>query len=396
MEYKIIRGKNQIGGNIVEVFTKTTKILLDIGIALDGADDIILPEVKALFDPKQYDAVFITHYHMDHIGLAYYIDKSIPVFMGKKCHSVLRAADAYKNKDTILPEGHLYDKVPIAIGDITITPYSCDHSAADSYMLLVEADGEKILYTGDFRSTGRKTTSFADFLNALPNKIGTLICEGTTLSRDNYIAETEDSLEEKIAHIVGNYSGPIFVLQSSMNIDRVVTMYKAAVRNRRQFLENLYLAEIAEAISGCVPRPSAFEKVKVFVTRKFYKYDNRYVMFSRYGEKRIGLAGIAKTRFIMCVHTSMMNYLHALNKRMSFKGGLLIYSLWSGYKEKNEVKEFLLACEKMGLDIITLHIGGHADAKTISELIAHTNPDKIEPIHTENPEWFEKLNSLDK
>lgn len=75
---------------------------------------------------------------------------------------------------------------------------------------------------------------------------------------------------------------------------------------------------------------------------------------------------------------------------MSFKDGLLIYSFWSGYKEKPEMKAFLKCCEDLGLEIITLHTSGHADPDTIKELIGHTNPTKIIPIHTENADWFVK------
>jgi ribonuclease J len=35
MKINIHRGKNQIGGNIIEIATNTTKILLDIGLDLN-------------------------------------------------------------------------------------------------------------------------------------------------------------------------------------------------------------------------------------------------------------------------------------------------------------------------------------------------------------------------
>ena len=89
----------------------------------------------------------------------------------------------------------------------------------DSYMLLCESNGKITLYTGDFRSNGRK--SYDGLFSQLPNKVDTLICEGTTLSRDNYIADSESDLEEKAVAIMTKYTGPVFVLQSSMNIDRI-------------------------------------------------------------------------------------------------------------------------------------------------------------------------------
>ena len=63
MYIRTIRGQNQIGGNIIEVRSKNTKIILDIGKELE--EKIIeVPLVKGLFKGKaDYDAVLITHYH---------------------------------------------------------------------------------------------------------------------------------------------------------------------------------------------------------------------------------------------------------------------------------------------------------------------------------------------
>ena len=44
MNVNIIRGKNQIGGNIIEISTAKTKILLDAGLELDGENE--LPDVR--------------------------------------------------------------------------------------------------------------------------------------------------------------------------------------------------------------------------------------------------------------------------------------------------------------------------------------------------------------
>ena len=41
----------------------------------------------------------------------------------------------------------IQDQVPIKIKDITITPYIVDHSAYNSFMFLIEADGKRILHT---------------------------------------------------------------------------------------------------------------------------------------------------------------------------------------------------------------------------------------------------------
>ena len=43
MEINIIRGQNQIGGSIIEVSSKNTKIILDVGSNLDDKE-IVVPD----------------------------------------------------------------------------------------------------------------------------------------------------------------------------------------------------------------------------------------------------------------------------------------------------------------------------------------------------------------
>ncbi len=184
-------------------------------------------------------------------------------------------------------------------------------------------------------------------------------------------------------------NAPIFVLQSSMNIDRIVTIFRAAKKCNRFLLQDLYMAEITNAIGGSIPNPNTFTEVKTFITGSYDKEHFRYKLLNKYGKKKISKAQISNTKFVMCVRASMDNYLKALSEKISFKGGLLIYSLWSGYKVQPEMKEFLKHCQERGLEIITLHTSGHADPETIKELIKNTNPTMIAPIHTQNTAWFE-------
>ena len=377
MKINIIRGQNQIGGNIVEISTEKTKIILDVGLELDDEKNKSLPNIEGLFDYKGYDAIFISHYHGDHLGLAYSTHKDIPLYMGEKSAKIIQASDAYKRVPTITPQGFLEHKKKIVIGDISVTPFLCDHSAFDSYMLLCEADGESILYTGDFRGNGRKPYEW--LLSELPDKVDKLICEGTTLSRGGYVAVSERELEDQAVDLFRTKLGPVFVLQSSMNIDRIVTMYRAAKRCGRTFLEDLYMADITSAIGGSIPNP-AFSDVYAFITSS-----SRYEGLKKYTHK-MGKDSIVKKPFVMCVRTSMLRYMKSLATKMSFENGVLVYSFWSGYLKTDDMKNFLSECEQLGLEIVTLHTSGHADYESIKKLVEAVNPSEIIPLHTEAPE----------
>ena len=382
MKINIIRGKNQIGGNIIEISTENTKILLDAGLELDNDKQDELPDIPALFEYAGYDAIFVSHYHGDHLGLVYKAHRDIPVYIGESSYNIIKTSDNYKGNETIAPRGFLHHKEEIVVGDITVTPFLCDHSAFDSYMLLCSSGGESVLYTGDFRSNGRKP--FSMLLNSLPKKIDKLICEGTTFSREGYFAVTEKTLEEKAAKLFSENNGPVFILQSSMNIDRVVTMYRAAKRTERVFLEDAYMAGITTVAGEHIPNPK-FSDVYAFITSP-----SKYEYISGY-KRKVGKDRISKMHFAMCVRTTMLSYLKSLSKKMSFENGLLIYSFWSGYKNDEKMKEFLSECEAMGLKIETLHTSGHADENAVRKLIDTVNPDVIIPVHTENAERFREI-----
>lgn len=380
MNVTIHRGENQIGGNIIEISTETTRILLDVGTELDQ-ETLVLPQVDGLFVHAAFDAVFLSHYHGDHMGLAYYIDKQIPLYMGKASYQIVHTMDTYFGRPTIQPAGYLIHQQAVTVGDITVTPFLCDHSAFDSYMLLCEAGGERILYTGDFRATGRK--SFQRLLDVLPDRVDRLICEGTTLSRSNYAPVSEAELEDQAVALFSETTGPIFVLQSATNIDRIVTMYRAARRSGRIFLQELYMAEITASVGGNIPNPM-FQDVFAFSVEPA-----RYETLS--GHSRISKDRMAKEPFVMCVRSSMLPYLKRRAAEMPFAGGILVYSMWQGYRKKPQMQRFLDGCTALGLRIVDLHTGGHADGDTIRTLIEHVHPQQILPVHTENAAWFSNL-----
>lgn len=385
MQIHVIRGAEQIGGSIIEVASDRARIILDVGSEL-GERVSQAPDVEGLFaGSAAFDGVLISHYHSDHIGLLDDVVPGMPIYMGAKTFEVYKAQRAYAGTPVRPGICTFESGETFRVGDIQATPLLCDHSSFDSFMFLLEAGGETVLYTGDFRSNGRK--SFERLLAWLP-KVNKLIVEGTTLSGNHALARTEADLEsEAVRFIRGVGSAPVFVNMASTNTDRIVTFFRAAKRTGRVFLEDSYTASITAAIGGSIPNP-AFPEVKVFLTRAT---ERDYGILQRFDGSKIGRASIARERFLMMVRPSMVGYLEKLSQLMDFRGGLLFYSLWSGYKDDDRTKEFLERMEALGLRVVDLHTSGHADARTLERLIQKTDPDEIVPVHTENPTWFERF-----
>ena len=384
MEINIIRGQNQIGGSIIEVSSKNTKIILDVGSNLDDKE-IVVPEIEGLFKGEaKYDGVLISHYHSDHVGLSTRILPDIPIYMGEKSYEIHKVSNEYMEKEYLKEPKVFKAEEEFLIGDIKITPYLCDHSAFDAYMFLLDCEGKKILYTGDFRSNGRKF--FQSLLNKLP-KVDVLITEGTNLSNDKIgkINLTEKELEKKGIEILERNDRPVFVLIASTNIDRIVTFYKIANATKRLFLLDTYAGVITDTIGGNIPNPKTFSKVKIFQTSS-----RKHEILENYSKNKIWKSEIAKSNFLMCVRTSMKKYLESYPNEFSFEGCTLFYSMWEGYKKQEDMKEFLKFMEEKGVKVISLHTSGHADEKDFDKLIKKVEPEIIIPVHTENSEWFKR------
>ena len=86
----------------------------------------------------------------------------------------------------------------------------------------------------------------------------------------------------------------------------------------------------------------------------------------------------------------MKGYLEKLSQLVSFKGGVLLYSLWDGYRQKPEMAGFLRFMEEKGVEVVPVHTSGHAEAAAFDKLIKRTQPGWILPVHTENAGWFKR------
>lgn len=153
MKIIIHRGNSEIGASCLEIQSERgARVLIDAGAELDGAKAELPPDIGSI------DAAFISHAHPDHFGLAGAIPKNVPIYCGEIAGKIIQTAGAFGSKFgaggfEFIP---FKNGVEIRIKDICITPILTDHSVPDSYAFLVQADDKKVLYTGDFRLTGRK------------------------------------------------------------------------------------------------------------------------------------------------------------------------------------------------------------------------------------------------
>lgn len=72
-------------------------------------------------------------------------------------------------------------------------------------------------------------------------------------------------------------------------------------------------------------------------------------------------------------------------------GSTLIYSLWEGYKAKDNTRKFVEDVKGMGVTTETLHTSGHADITALRRMVDTLKPKRTIPIHIFHPEDYAEL-----
>lgn len=369
---------------IIEIFTAQAKILLDGGMSLEENEVLSPSELAAAYAFSDVSAVFLSHYGTDHITLAAGSADGVPVYTGKLAGRIGAAAQKYKAKKPRPFAGYYASGATIIVGDMKVTPYLIDDAIYDGFVLLVEGDGKSVLYTGDYRANGRK--SFEEMVKNLPVNVDVMLCEGGVITAADVNPITERDLEEQAAKLMKDKKGPVFILQAATDFDRATTMFHAAKRNKRVFLEDLYMAQLAAAAGKAMPNPNGWTGVKAYLTTGYKAEHFRYQMFTEL--PRMNKAEIETQKFAMCVRVPMKKYMKTLSQGMRFTDGLLIDTLPDAVRATEAAQVFIAFAAQKGLAVATLRNSGHADAMAMRALIEAVKPKKLLPLTLPDVKWF--------
>ena len=395
----IHRGTKEIGGTCVEVESQGKRIVLDVGLPLDVADPAAmpLPAVPGFdkADPSLLGVV-ISHPHQDHYGLAYRLPEETTFLIGQAAESILEAADAFTTAGLRLKHViHLKDRCALRLGPFRITPYLVDHSAYDSYAVLVEAEGKRLFYSGDFRAHGRKARLIERLIASPPRNVDVVLMEGTTLGRPESHEgfPTENDLVPQFVQLFKQTDGLVLVWASGQNIDRLVTLYKACRQARRQLILDPYTLHIMRATGNEHIPHEGWSSVRVFAPRGQrirIKRGGDFHLINPLRPYRIfpeQLPGVAK-RSVMLFRPSMIR---DLDRIAGLKIGRLICSVWHGYLDDKRNRRLLDWLKRRDIPLAYCHTSGHANRHVLKRLCASFPGARVVPIHTERPDAYAEL-----
>ena len=287
----------------------------------------------------------------------------------------------------------LTTKKSTSIGDFKIMPYLVDHSAFDALAFLIEGEGKRVFYSGDFRGHGRKSVLFSKMIETPPKNIDCLLMEGSMIGREDQEYKTEVDVQKRIEEILNKGKKVTFISMSSQNIDRIVSAYKACLKTGSIFVIDIYTAfilDMLKKISTGIPqfdwknmRVMFFHNHAEALKNAGYR-DLLYV----YNKNKIKTDEInrSKKRFLIMARDNAI-LPHIIKNIDDIRDEKFIYSMWDGYLKE----EFVRYCVNKRLIMEMVHTSGHATVEDLKTIAKALKPAILVPIHTFNPELYQGL-----
>jgi putative mRNA 3-end processing factor len=160
LQLKFLGGAQEVGRIGIAVKSTKNQVVLDYGVMLDHE-----PCFAMHIPPKDVDALILTHSHLDHSGALpiFYVQGQRPLYTNKlnleltqlliqdfiHLSSYYLPFEYLELKTMMRSNKHLEFGEEEMIGDMRFKLFNAGHTPG-SAQVLVEADGKRILYTGDF------------------------------------------------------------------------------------------------------------------------------------------------------------------------------------------------------------------------------------------------------
>jgi len=393
------------------------------------------------------DGIFLSHAHLDHTGAIGYLHHQIPLYCSEVTEVLVRAIDdvtAFTSKalTSKVPEiavnktGMMIgapkitkkkmlerecitmpDGTSVQVGDLSVKLIEVDHSVPGAASFVVEADGKRILYTGDIRFHGNMNMTVEQYAGKV-GPIDVMLCEGTRVESEK--KWTEKDIGDSIADKISKTEGIVFVDFAWKDTTRYETILEAARKNNRTFVINSRLAYLLNKLGQQLP-----DDVRVFLKRKGscfyspsdytgYKHEVGYELdwkmmgidLTHYENGLIASDIVADpSKYVMMLSFFDLGQIFDFtNKDGKIPGSVFIKAQCEPFSDEMEIDERRLInwLDKFGIGyeedeekdyrcVKRAHVSGHASRPELKELITLLAPEKLIPMHTVEPGEFKLI-----
>jgi ribonuclease J len=471
-------GVHEIGGNKFLVEDKGTRIFLDFGMQmgkanlyfgeflqprnLNGMGDLfefdLLPRLSGLYrqdyakhmnfdvhngkKEPEFDAIVLTHAHLDHAAYLHYIRPDIPVYCSEASRMILQALQdtgsneeyltfkrkfevrtnnkgervRVKGEDSEEPRKVVQfrnDNKSLKIDSIEVEPLPVDHSVPGVCGLVVHTSRASIAYTADLRFHGRRgkdTQRFVD--HCKKSDIDVLLCEGTRVTETSSRAEAD--VEQDVKEIVNKTKGLVVCSYPARDLDRLLSFYNAAKETDRDLIIDmkqayaLKLFQTSEAWKGVFPKPTD-KRIKIYIPRKNWGlidkdrsyYSERIVEqdYDTWERDFLGYSNAVTFREVSSKQKELIFYcsdyqLHQLIDVRPTDNSSYIRSSTEPFNDEMALKEERVKRWLVHFGLLDdwehSHVSGHGSGDQIKQVIEGSCAETVIPIHTEHEEYHKK------
>jgi len=296
LQVRFLGGAREVGRIGIAVKSEKSQVLLDYGVMLDRE-----PGFPMHVPPKEVDALILTHSHLDHSGALpiFYIDQKRPLYTNKlnleltqlliqdfiHLSSYYLPFEYLELKAMMRSNKHLDYGVKENVGDMQIQLLNAGHTPGSAHAL-IETEGKRLLYTGDFNTADSKlltgaTMNYGD--------LDAVIMESTYANEDHTERlELEKRFMESVTEVVEDggsvlvpafgvgraqeiicilaahhFEYPVILDGMAREVSRIMMNYKEFLRDPRLFVDAVHSAEWIE---GWRDRRKALKAPSVIVS----------------------------------------------------------------------------------------------------------------------------------
>ncbi len=473
-------GVHEIGGNKFLVEDKGTRLFMDFGMQmgkvnqyyseylqprdLNGMGDLfeygLLPRLKGLYrqdyakhsnfgDEKEetaFDAVLLTHAHLDHAAYIHYLRPDIPIYCTEATKLVMqaledtgsdeeyltfkesfklyrnsrgelsRATSAENRSEVARPINLIESTKKFNVDSIEVEPVAIDHSIPGVSAFILHTSKGSVACTADIRFHGRRKADSERFLERCASSdLDYLLCEGTRIAETN--SKTELDVESEVKAIVGKTPQLVVCTYPPRDLDRLLSFYKAAVESGRDLVVDLkqaYLLKLfqgSDNLKGGYPRPDD-KHIKIYLPKKswgiigkdvaVWSRKQRDADYKTWEREFLDFGNAVNCQDVAASQKGMIYYCsdYALQNLIDIrpeKGSSYVRSSTEPFDDEMKFDEERVKRWIMHFGLISkegewnhVHVSGHGDGTQLKRVIQESHPKCLIPIHTEHEEYHKK------
>ncbi|HTO74743.1 MAG TPA: ribonuclease J [Thermoanaerobaculia bacterium] len=382
LEIVPLGGVGEFGKNVLWLRCGGASLLVDVGVSFPDETfpgvDRIAPDLS-LLRGERIEAILLTHGHEDHVGalplLRAWCDAPVYAFPFTLALARRRLAESEAAPGRLVdtPPGR-----PVRVGPFSFTFFRVSHSVPDSAAILIEADGTRILHSGDFKlDTDPPDGEWTDregIAAAVGEGVDLALIDSTNAERTGR-APSERLAGQGLAQAFASAPGRIVLTTFSSHVARIsqAASAAAALHRRLAFMGRSMrtVAEIAERL-GRLTLPAG---------------------------SRVGPPDLAQQpagRLLCFVGGSQGEpfsalYRLALDEHLDLKlspGDLVIFSARTIPGHERSVNRVADHLARRGARVLReaeppLHVSGHAHREDLGDWLELVRPRHVMPVHGE-------------